>query len=176
MRELGRYACAALLLLASSLANAQAVPARVVDRHLRIETQQAGIVTGRVIRVATDSIVLRDDQTRAMVTFAQSDVLRAEVASGLPLGRSIQRGALIGAGLGVAVIAVGLLADAKVKDEMFGPSNTAIAAPAAVLLTLLGTAVGAWSSGEYWTSLPPERIGVNMQVGHNMTIGVQMRF
>jgi hypothetical protein len=176
MRELGRFAFVALLLLASSEATAQAVPARVVDRHLRIETAHAGRVSGRVIRVSTDSVVLRDDRTRAMVAIAQTDVLRADVASGLPLGRSVQRGAAIGAGLGVAVMAVGVLADAKVDGESMGLSNVAIAAPVAVLLTLLGTAVGAWSSGETWTTLTPMRVGANVQAGRSMQIGVRMSF
>ena len=176
MREPGRFAFAALLVLASSESRAQAVPARVVDRHLRVETKYTGLVTGRVVRVSTDSLVLRDDQTRAMVAIAQADVLRADVASGLPLGRSVKRGALIGAGLGIGVIAVGVMADAKVDGEMHGPSNLAIAAPVAVLLTLLGTAVGAWSSGETWTTLAPRSVGANLQVGRSMMVGVHMTF
>jgi hypothetical protein len=176
MRENGCFAYTALVVLASAQVSAQAVPARVVDRRLRVETQHAGIVTGRVVRVSTDSIVLHDDQTRTTLAIAQTDVLRAVVASGIPLGRSVQRGALIGAGLGVAVIAVGLLADAKVDGEMMGPSNVAIAAPVAVLITLLGTAVGVWSSGESWTELAPIRTGANVQTGRSMMVGVRMSF
>ncbi len=176
MRELGCFAFAALLLLASSEATAQAVPARVVDRHLRIATVNAGRVSGRVVRVSTDSVVLRDDRTRAMVAIAQTDVLRAEVASGLPFGRSIRRGALIGAGLGVAVLAFGVLADNKTDGEVVGITNLQIAAPAAGLLTLLGTAVGAWSSGETWTTLSPARFGATTHVGRSVTVGIRMSF
>jgi hypothetical protein len=176
MRKLSRVPFCALVVLVSAQVGAQVVPARVVDRRLRIETSHADTVTGRVVRVSADSIVLRDERRDVLVAIAQRDVVGAAVASGLPLGRSIQRGALIGAGLGVVVLAAGVVADSKGDGEVVGPTSLLFTAPAAVLLTLLGTAVGAWSSGESWTVLAPMRVGACIRMGRTATVGLQLSF
>ena len=176
MREFRYVACAMMMVLASARGGAQAVPTRGVDRHLRIQTRHAGKVTGRVVRVSADSVVLRDDESTDVMAVAQSDVLAAEEATGIPWGRAVQRGALIGAGLGVAVLAAGLLADAKVDGETVGPTNLAIAAPVALLLTLLGTGIGAVSGGETWTQLTPMRIGSSVPVGRAIAVSFSVRF
>jgi hypothetical protein len=176
MREFRHVACAMLLVLTSVCGGAQAVPPRVVDSRLRIQTRHAGMVTGRVVRVATDSVVLRDDKTREELAVAQSDVLSAEASTGMPRGQAAQRGALVGAGFGVAVIAAGLLADAKVDGETMGVTNVAIAAPVAVLLTLLGTGIGAALGGEAWQPLTRTHLGSSVQVGRTMSVGIRMSF
>ena len=177
-RLLGYHRITSLLLLglATVPAIAQRVPTRALESRLRIQTAQAGVLTGRVVRVAADSVALRNEQTHDVIAVAQSDILRVEEWSGLSHGRAAQRGALIGGGLGVAALAVGLLADAQVKGESVGLTNVAIAAPVAVLLTLLGTGIGAMSGGESWQQLTPIGVGSSMQVGPTVSVGLRMNF
>lgn len=171
-----RIASLLLVGLATVPAMAQRVPKRALDNRLRIQTAQAGVLTGRVVRVAADTVALRNEQTREVIAVSQSDILGVEEWSGLSHGRAAQRGALIGGGLGVAALAVGLLADAQVKDESMGLSNIAIAAPVAVLLTLLGTGIGAMSGGESWQQLTAVSIGSSTQFGPTVSVGLRMKF
>ena len=171
-----RIASLLLLGLATVPAIAQRVPSPALDSRLRIQTAQAGVLTGRVVRVAADSLVLRNEQTHEVIAVAQSDILGVEKWSGLSRGRAAQRGALIGGGLGVAALAVGLLADAQVNGESMGLTNLAIAAPVAVLLTLLGTGIGAMSGGESWQQLTPISIGSSTQFGPTVSVGLRRKF
>ena len=176
MRAFRYIACAIILVMGSVCGGAQAVPSRVVDSRLRIQTRHAGIVSGRVVRVSADSVVLRNEQSMDVMAVAQGDVLVVEEATGMPRSRAAQRGALIGAGLGIAVLAVGLLADAKVDGETMGLTNLAIAAPVAALLTLLGTGIGAASGSESWKRLPPVHIGASVPVGRVIAVGFRIQF
>jgi hypothetical protein len=171
-----RIALLLLLGLATVPAVAQRVPTRALDSRIRIQTAQAVLLTGRVVRVVADSVAIRNEQTREVITIAQSDILGVEAWSGLSHGRAAQRGALIGGGLGVAALAVGLLADAQVKGESMGLSNVAIAAPVAVLLTLLGTGIGAMSGGGSWQTLAPISIGSSTKFGPTVSVGLRMKF
>jgi hypothetical protein len=143
--------CSMILVLVSGRAEAQAVPTRLVDRRVRIQTTDQRIVDGRVLRVAPDSVFLRvfllDEESRKTTVVAQTDVLRVEELTGMPRSRAAQRGALIGAGFGVALLVTAGVSDAKIKGEMMGPTALAVAAPAAVLITLLGTGIGAAIGG-----------------------------
>ena len=176
MRVFRYVACSLLLALPSVRMAAQAVSPRVVDKRLRVTTRQAGVVTGRVVRVTTDSVALRDDRTRDERSVAQTDILAVQQSSGMSRGRAAQRGALIGAGLGIAALTAGLLADAQVDGEMMGLTNLAIAAPVAVLLTLLGAGIGAASGGEVWKPVTTAGVGSNVQLGRTVQVGLRVRF
>ena len=176
MRAFRCVACALLLVATGPRAFAQPVPSQAVDRRVRLATQHDGVIVGTVERVSADSLSVRSDQSGAIVRLAQTDVLRAEEAHGLPLGRSVKRGALVGAGIGAAALGVGLLTDKPRSGESMGVSNAVIALPAAVVLTLLGAAVGAWSSGETWQPVLPTRLSSTLQGGGALGVGVRLSF
>ena len=176
MRDFRSTLCSMLLVWATVRVEAQALPTRVEDRRVRMQTAHGGVVDGRVVRVSADSVVVRDVKTQILTAVAQTDVLRAEMLTGIPRGRAAKRGALIGAGVGVAVIVAGLLADAKVDGEVMGYTNVALAAPVAVLITLIGTGIGAASGGEAWKPLAPGRIGATLHAGRTLAVGLRMSF
>jgi hypothetical protein len=176
MRPLCRLAFILISVLTSVRVSAQLVPQRVADTRLRIETRHASFVVGRVVRVSADSVIVREDQTRSIVGLAQRDILVFEESLGSTRKHATQRGALFGAGLGIALIVVGVLADAKAEGEVMGPTNVAIALPLAALCPLVGAGIGAATGGERWQRPTAVQVGAAVQHSNGITIGLAVRF
>jgi hypothetical protein len=167
-----------LCALVSARGSAQPVPSRVTDARLRIETRHVSMVTGRVVRVSRDSVVLHDDQTRALVGIPQTDILVFEESLGSTRGRSARRGALYGAGLGLAVIAGGGLAASHGHSDWdwLGPWNARLTLPLAALLPLIGAGIGAAQGGEHWTPPTAVHVAAAVRSSHALSVGVSWGF
>lgn len=176
MRALSQIPSVLLLVLLSTRLEAQPVLTHVLDERVRVRIRGAETLVGRAVRVTLDSLTVEDEHTRRDQSVAMSDINRIDRWTGVSRGDAALRGTLIGGGLGVAVIIAGLAADARVDGETMGYSNVAIAAPAAVLVTLVGTGIGALVGGQRWKPLAPAYVGVRMQAGHSLAVGFRMSF
>lgn len=151
---------------------AQAVPKRVVDTRLRIETHQGALWTGRVVGVGRDSVFLREDHQRAIVAIARHDVRRMEESAGVRRSRGAKRGALVGGVLGVALIAVAAQIDASHSND--GPGVRYVAVPGALGVTLLGTGLGAAFATERWRA--PQEFRISRGVGRAESRSIALSF
>lgn len=129
---------------------------------LRIGTCDDKQLQGRLKMLRPNSIVIVSDSLVSDVGFP---IEKVQTAIEVPVdciatysafrryGSSAGEGALVGGGIGLALIAAGELADARAQrrgKELFIRSST-LTVPLAVVLALIGAAIGSISGPEEWS-------------------------
>lgn len=169
-------AVAILMVMGSQLvprpAHAQEVTAIPSPARIRVETTNGALVTGRVFAVHGDSVWVQPDRENSVVMFTQGTVRQYELSRGRDRWRGARRGALITGAISLIGVGLVLHDDLTTHDDIMIPS-TLFAAPIGVLLTLLGTGVGAVSAGERWSPPQPWR---GASVGPAMSRGVSLSY
>lgn len=153
--------------------HAQGVPPRAVDARLRIQTRQGNVFVGRVVRSSPDSLLLRVDELPTPLVIPQRDVKTFAESLGKQRSRGAVRGALWGGGIGLVILGVAAAADASRSSEANSVGNTSFAAPAGLLLTVLGAGLGAALAPEEWGLPTAVRFGVTRQGAGQLAVGVR---
>jgi hypothetical protein len=129
---------------------------------MRIGTCENRQLQGRVKALRPNSIIIVSDSLVSDIGFPIEKVQTAnEVAVDCIVtysvfkryGSSAGEGALVGGGIGVALIVLGEVADARAQrrgQELFARS-VVLTVPLAVVLTLVGAGLGSISGPEEWT-------------------------
>lgn len=182
-----RWSLTFLTALAATTAGAQRIAAVPLGARMRIVTCTGTTITGKYGGISGDSIALAvDSMEAAPVGYAPERVTVARsVATSCvqtwsvfeKYGSAAGRGALVGGGLGLALISLayaGDLANERRGGDTIIPA-TAFAVPVALVLTGIGAWLGAISGPEQWSV--PTGMSASMRVvpGGGVT-GLSVRF
>jgi hypothetical protein len=130
--------------------SAQSLSTVAIGTEMRVRLDESGaVVKGRLAWVRGDSIALQrhpnSEEIRVGISALQSYTLRGRRSR----AAGAKRGALIGGGFGLALLATSLSYDLTSEAETNVPS-TLYVAPIAVGTTLLGTGIGALIGRKPW--------------------------
>lgn len=154
----------------------QAQPLATV-RHgttMRVETCTGATLTGRFEGVRADSLTLSSDSVvtstvtfppdRVTVTRAVATTCVRSYSVFERYGSSVGRGALVGGGIGLALVAVAYAGD-RAYERRGGAATlpaVAFAVPVALALTGIGALIGTQSGPEEWSA--PRAYGMHLRV------------
>lgn len=170
------HACITMLLTARML-TAQGVsrPSFGLDDRVRIETRQGGLITGTVLDANRERIEMRVTRGNTTVSILLDSIRQYERGLAPNRKRAAGRGALIGGAVGLLGVAAAVNHDRHVVGDNYTPA-TWLAAPTAVILTLLGAGIGALSAPVRWE--PPVRVSVapSRAIDGGIKVGLTIRF
>ena len=169
------------LLLAPLAAVAQTLPPVQVGSRVRIWHHCAPAcqrITGTVVRLTSDSILLDADNQFSPTAIARGSVSTFEVANGR------ESRALVGAGAGFLIgstmgLLVGAAADPPDENEFLdfggGPAGLVVGA---LLGTVFGAAIGAGAGPERWVAVGGEQasMGLGLARRGGVAVGGAFRF
>jgi molybdopterin-binding protein len=92
--------------IAPAAAGGQRLTERLIGSRVRIDTADGVLVTGTVVSVEADTVRLETGRASIALAVLRSRVISLEVSAGRDQARGAKRGALIGGGVGLAVMAL----------------------------------------------------------------------
>lgn len=158
-----RLVCPVVFVVLSGLvppALAQSTLPVAVDQRVRVWTDAAEAVTGRVAALTPDTVQVavdgRDAATVAVSAIRRVDVSRGQTSRGAGFKKGAIRGALIMAAIGA--VSLGLQHDAVGEDGASVGEAVALGVWSGGLFGgLIGGAIGAARAGDEWEQIYPAR-------------------
>lgn len=157
-RCITRVACILLALWCASptMGFAQtSFPLPAVEARVRVHRVDAPRVVGTVVAWGPDTVAVRTDDSRTVTPIPVAAITGYEQLTGRDRWRGARRGAAIGAGVGVLLIGLAIRDDLDCSD-CYIPA-TVVAVPAALVLTVVGSGVGAVIAPARWTTYGARR-------------------
>jgi hypothetical protein len=126
----------------------QRVTEALVGSRVRLETTNGAQAIGTIVSVDADSIRLESNRQNSPISLPRADVLSYDVSAGRERGRGAKRGAIVGGGLGLALVVASLRNDTATVHRR--DSDLRQSVPIAVGITALGAGIGAALAPERW--------------------------
>ncbi len=145
------------------------------NARIRVETINGSLETGRVTAVRDDSLWLKIDRADTVAAYAVAQLRAYEISRGTPRARGARRGAPVSGAIGLVAVGASLYADLTVSREEINIPSILFVAPAALVVTLAGTGLGALLVEERWAAPAAIRIGVGVG-GRRLGIAYHGRF
>ena len=154
---------------------AQALGGIATNARIRVETTNGNLETGRVTAVRGDSVWLRIDHADTVVAYVAAQLRAYELSRGTPHARGARRGALVSGAIGLVAVGVSWYADLSASREEINFPSILFVAPAALVVTLAGTGLGAVLAEERWAAPAAIHVGVGVG-GRGLGIAYHVRF
>lgn len=145
--------------------------------RVRLEIRDGSHVVGTVQAIDADTIRLyrgrEYDPAAPLHVLPLRTVRSYAVSMGRARGRGARNGALVGGGLGLAVVAYAGYQDATANDIVIVP-GTLVAVPIALGLTGIGALLGAQLAPDRWSS--PVELRIGSRESGSLGIGFSVRY
>lgn len=145
--------------------------------RVRLESQDGSHVVGTVQAIDADTIRIYRGREYDPAVPLHAVPLRAvrsyTVSMGRDRGRGARNGALIGGGLGLALVAYAGYQDAAADDAVIVPGSL-VAVPVALGLTGIGALLGARLAPDRWSS--PVKLGLGSRERGSLNLGFTVRY
>jgi hypothetical protein len=135
--------------LGASVLRAQKLETLPVGTAMRIQTEVRSPVSGRFAWVRGDTLALTREPNGEEIRLSIPSIQSYAVRRPRSRGAGAKRGALIGGGVALALLAVSISADFATQSEGNVPS-TFYVAPLALAAPLIGTGIGALTGRAPW--------------------------
>lgn len=147
-----------------------------VGTRVRLETRDGSHIIGVVRAADADSIRLSlgraGDPVERLSVLPLSAVRSYALSDGRDRRRGARNGALVGGGLGLALVAYAAYEDSRAGDIII--PGTLLAVPVAVGLTAVGTLAGTVFAPERWGA--PVALELGLGAGDAVYLGLRVRF
>ncbi len=129
--------------------------------RVRVPSIKKKWMVGKVVKMTQDTLVIL--RGRSFYQVSRSSISNLEVNIGQY--RNTEKGAAIGLGIGVGILALSAWDVHKADDESRGWAELGlilVAVPAAVLTTLTGTIIGAMDKSDKWVKVSPQSLNLSL--------------
>ncbi len=129
--------------------------------RVRVPSIKKKWMVGKVVKMTQDTLVIL--RGRSFYQVSRSSISNLEVNIGQY--RNTEKGAAIGLGIGVGILALSAWDVHKADDESRAWAEFVfilVAVPAAVLTTLTGTIIGAMDKSDKWVKVSPQSLNLSL--------------